>query len=382
MITRGVIGTAILAYALVLGCVIWPAHAPAGKAATGPATDESTATSAARAATARSLLPLRGVAIQIQRVDWTDRYKQCIDEVAALGANAVSFVVDARQENGSSARIYLDMRMTPTPQMLGELIDHAKGRGLRVMLMPIVLLDAPRGEEWRGKIEPVKADDGVGGWESWWESYRSMITHFAWVAQGHDVDVLVVGSELVSTEDERHLPQWTRTIEQVRGVYTGLLTYSSNWDHYTSVKFWDQLDLIAMNSYWEFAPRSKWTPGAQDAVSVDEITRRWREIQSDLLPFVQEKGKPLLFTEVGWCSMANMAHEPWDYTKSEVPIDLDLQRRLYEGFFQSWHGHHDLGGFMIWDWTPGDGGPNDRGYTPENKPAGELLKRWMAKSWE
>jgi hypothetical protein len=34
---------------------------------------------------------------------------------------------------------------------------------------------------------------------------------------------------------------------------------------------------------------------------------------------------------------------------------------------------------MVWEWTPGDGGPNDRGYTPEGKPAEQVLRQWLAK---
>ena len=57
---------------------------------------------------------------------------------------------------------------------------------------------------------------------------------------------------LVSTEN--NVEQWTRTINHVRGTFKGRLTYSANWDHYREVKFWDQLDLIGMNSYWTLGP--------------------------------------------------------------------------------------------------------------------------------
>ena len=60
-------------------------------------------------------------------------------------------------------------------------------------------------------------------------------------------------------------------------------------------------------------------------------------------------------------------------------MDLELQRKLYEAFFKSWYGNPYLGGFMIWEWTPGDGGPNDKGYTPENKPAEAVLREWLAR---
>jgi hypothetical protein len=135
--------------------------------------------------------------------------------------DTVSFVIDTRQENGTSNRIYLDMRMTPSPEMLGGLIDHAKSKGLRVVLMPIVLLDNPIGDEWRGKIAPARRRRRMGRVV---RQLPNMITHFAWIAEGHKVDVLVIGSELVTTENK--LDQWTRTIKAVRKVYSGMLTYS------------------------------------------------------------------------------------------------------------------------------------------------------------
>src|SRR4051812_30455632 len=272
----GLLLTAAAVYLAVLGCVIFPAASAGSKSAN--AADNRPF----RAATGVPLtgLPYKGVAMQLQRVDWQDEYKHSIDEIASTGADTVLFVIDARQENGSSSRIYLDMRMTPTPEKLADLIKHAKERKLRVILMPIVLLDAPSGDEWRGTIKPLD-------WEEWFNSYRDMITHFAYIAEDNHADVLVVGSELVSTQDK--VAQWTRTIDAVRKIYKGQLTYSSNWDNYTQVPFWNQLDLISMNSYWKL--------GNDKHASVAEIIGNWRDIQRDVLKFTQRQGKPLMFSE-------------------------------------------------------------------------------------
>jgi hypothetical protein len=355
MIGRRVVIAAVAVYLIVLGCVVLPS----GSAARGPAGSTRAVWSPATLPTG---LPYRGVGMQIQRVDWIDRYEKSMDQIAALGADTVLLVVDSRQENGRSSHLYLDMRMTPTPDKLGELIDHAKQDKLRVILMPIVLLDNPTGNEWRGTLHP-------DSWDDWFDSYRDMMSQFAWIAQGHGVDVLVVGSELVSSES--NLEQWTKTIAKVRETFKGQLTYSSNWDHYTSVPFWDQLDLIGMNSYYKL--------GDSPDVTVPEIEKRWRAIQGDLLSFQSKVGKPLLFLEVGWCSLANAASAPWDYTQESEPINLDLQKRLYEAYFNVWYGNPALGGFMVWEWPPGEGGPDDRGYTPQGKPAEQVLRKWLAK---
>ncbi len=404
MVSRGLIGAAIAVYLIVLGCVMMPSDAPAkkmsaagsggGGGAGSPTTPEYPDESADDHNPAPVIdpklagaLPYKGAAMQIQRIDWIDKYKQGMDEIAALGLDTVSLVIDTRMENGNSSQIWLDMRMTPTPEKLAELIQHAKSKGLRVILMPVVLMDKPKGTEWRGTIKPEY-------WPDWFDNYRSMLLHFAWIAQQNKVDVLSVGSELVSAEKERG--EWNKTIAAVRGVFKGQLTYSANWDHYTSIPFWNQLDFIGMNSYWAL---DEVPPGSHDhkqrKVTVEQVVENWKYIQKDLLAFQKKIGKPILFLEIGWCSLANAADEPWDYTKTDEDQDLDLQKRLYEGFFRAWYRKPGLGGFMVWEWTPGDGGAatreqyaNDddyqkiiKGYTPENKPAQEVIREWVAKPW-
>ena len=374
MLRRGIIGAALVIYLIVLGCVLIPGEtsgkklsteAPRGHAPNGKFADA---------------LPYKGAAMQIQRVDWIDKYKKSIDEIAALGFDTVSLVIDARQEKAESKHIYLDMRMTPSPEKLSDIIQHAKSKGLRVIMMPVVLLDEPGERDWRGTIRP-------DWWPDWFENYRSVLIHFAWIAQQNKVDVLSVGSELVSSEKER--AEWTKTIKAVREVFKGQLTYSANWDHYTSIPFWDQLDLIGMNSYYKL--------GDNRDVKVDEIVRRWKDIQKDLLAFQRKVDKPILFLEIGWCSLENAADEPWDYTRTEKDADNDLQRKLFEGFFRAWYREPGLGGFVVWEWPPGDGGKATlesagkdeeaykqaiKGYTPENKPAQEVIREWLAKPWK
>ena len=132
MLGRGIIGTAVIVYAVVLGCVLWPDRATGERASASEPPPQ--VNGHAGAAVGKGVLPFRGAAMQLQRVDWSEEYKKSIDEIAAIGLDTVSFVVDTRQENGTSNRIYLDMRMTPSPEMLGGLIDHAKSKGLRVVL--------------------------------------------------------------------------------------------------------------------------------------------------------------------------------------------------------------------------------------------------------
>ena len=281
-------------------------------------------------------LPYRGVAMQVQRIDNVMDYGKSIDKIAELGADTILFVVDSKQENGKSIRIFLDMREEPSPDKLGQLIQYAHSKKLRVILMPIVLLEAPIKTEWRGTIHPDV-------WDEWWDSYREMLRHYDGVAEANHVELFVIGSELVSTESQ--LEEWTRTIHQVRKEYHGQITYSANWDHYTTIPFWDQLDVMGMNSYYDLGRDVPGSKEQQNNATVAQINSRWAKIQKDILDFGQKINKPVIMLEVGWCSIGNAVTEPWDYTQETEPLDLDIQKRLYESYFQTWYGKKGFGGF-------------------------------------
>jgi len=364
MFGRKIAIVAILLYAAVMGCVMSSPEASSGSQSPrggGKSAVQPPVTGLVHITNQR---PFCGIAMQLQRVDWDEEYKKTIDDIAAEGADTVSLVVDARQENAESTDMYVDMRKTMTVPQLSDIIGHAKSKGLRVILMPIVLLDNPAKEtEWRGTLEPTD-------WGRWFDNYRDMIEHYARIAQSTGVDVLVVGSELVSSESDEHVDDWIETIKDVRNIYKGQLTYSSNWDRYWKVPFWKYLDFIGMNSYW--------TLGQDHNASVEQIKGEWKKIQTKMFKFENEVHKPVILLEAGWCSLSNAAKDPWDYTQDQLPVDNDLQKKLFEAFFQSWWGKPELAGFVLWEMHPG-GDSTGKGYTPQGKPAEEVMKQWFAR---
>jgi hypothetical protein len=366
MIARMLVASATTLYLTVMGFVLVPGctNRPVDASASG--VSPSPRTPGAANPGVRLVKPMRGVAITINGGTSMAPYLDCVDEIAATGADTVQFVVAGRMENGGSTQVFIDLRLAPTREQMLELFARAKQKNLRIQLMPIVLLQNPRGNEWRGTIKPDL-------WSTWFDSYRYFIGWYAEVAQQGQVDSLVVGSELVSTEI--HGAEWKRTIADVRQKFKGTLTYSANWDHYDKIPFWEDLDFIGMNSYWKLGENNK--------VTVPQIIEKWKAIEKELVAFSTVKGKPIVLCEVGWCSVTNAADEPWDYTKTDLAPDWDLQRRLYEAFFSHWHGNPHLGGFMVWEWHPYPVGPDDKSYHPRGKPAFEILKQWLAKpAWE
>ena len=86
-----------------------------------------------------------------------------------------------------------------------------------------------------------------------------MIKHFAWIAEANHVDVLVVGSELVSTEEQGRR-SGRRTINTVREIFHGRLTYSSQLGPLHVGAVLGSARLIGMNSYWKIRRSKTTTP--------------------------------------------------------------------------------------------------------------------------
>lgn len=310
-------------------------------------------------------IPWRGMSIQLARgPDALEVYLPLVREVAELGANTILFSVAGHMEHARSQSIYIDARGTPSREDLLKLIAAAHEVRLNVILMPIVLLKHPRGSEWRGVIDPPE-------WEKWWQDYRDFIKYFADVASAGQAEAFIVGSELVSTE--KNVDEWEITIFTARAHFPkGLLGYSANWDHYKPIKFWNRLDFIGMTSYYTLADRKNPT--------VEQIVAGWRKWRDEIVEWRATVDKPLILTEVGWCSQEGAATAPWNYYQNmkATPEGHEEQRRLYEAFLQVWDPTPGLLGVCWWEWTPAPGGPGDFNYTPRNKPAEQVLRRWFA----
>jgi hypothetical protein len=306
-----------------------------------------------------------GVAWQIHNSKGcVEKARRIIGEIADLGADTILISNAGYQEHAGSESFKIDPKVTPTPEEWEKIFGVAHDNGLRVILMPIILLSEPRGNEWRGVINPPS-------WDDWFAQYRRFIGHFARLAADNDVEMLMIGSEFVSSE--KYTDQWEKVIRHVRGIYPGLLSYSSNWDHYKVIQFWDKLDMVGMTSYYKLADE----PGP----SLKELIQAWEPLKRGLLRWQEKVGKPLLFTEVGWCSQEGASIEPWNYYYDQNPTKAGLveQRRCYRAFIETWENTPEVGGVIWWEWTDTRGGPGDYNYTPKGKPAERILREWFSR---
>ncbi|MCK6485917.1 MAG: hypothetical protein HUU22_07965 [Phycisphaerae bacterium] len=353
---------------LAAAAALWIGWSATG--ASDPAPRGATPTASSPAAAPRARPPAKpdvfhGMAIQLHNgEDCWNLYSPLIPQIADLGADTIMIVVHGYQDHAGSMDLRIHGRKTARDEDVARLIDIAHQYGLRVILMPIVLLEYPRGTEWRGRIKPPDLD-------AWFQRYTEFILRYARMAERRRVELLMIGSELIMLESST--PRWRRLIQEVKQFYRGKLGYSANWDHYRPIEFWDDLDYVGMTSYYKLAD----APGP----TVDEVVQAWQPFRKDILEFQREVRKPIIFTEIGWCSQEGAAVEAWNYYRMDqaTPAGLGEQATLYDAFIRVWEDTPGVAGYICWEWTLDAGGEKDFGYTPRGKPAEKLIREWFAR---
>ena len=349
---------AIVLFAIVAGVWLAASKSPSPEASTPGAAPAAPAPRPTRIITG----PFDGLAIQVYSAhDAVEKYGRLIREIAELGAPCVMLSINGYQERVESTVIETRPAECPPDEVWLQLFDIAHAAGLKVVFMPKILLSKPGGK-WRGKIQPPS-------WDAWFAQYRKFVLHFAELAERGAVEMFIVGSELVSSE--KHTEHWKALIRDTRRAFAGVLVYSANWDHYTGIRFWDDLDAIGLTTYHKLSD----APGP----TLDELRAAWRPIRDRILTWRESVGRPIIFTEVGWCSQEGCSIEAWNYYHKEAatPAGHEEQRRNYQAFIDTWADEPTVVGMVWWEWSDTRGGPEDFSYTPRGKPALAILREFF-----
>jgi len=254
---------------------------------------------------------------------------------------------------------------------VAAVIDAVHDAGMAVMLKPLVDLSADPGH-WRGQI--------VGG-PTWFDGpggYGDFIGHFADMAEAGGAEVFCVGTELTATAGQE--ADWRGLIADVRGRYSGELTYAANQGGSSvtaaTIGWWDALDYFGIDAYYPLTGLADPTPAelaAAWAGRADQIGA-WRDaIAPD---------KPVLFTEVGYRSWDGTNRAPYSCAeKGDANVDEAEQADCYEALFgEVWEVADWLEGVYWWNWEvdPSPTWEADNWYPLQGKPAEDVLAKYYA----
>ncbi|MFH1995698.1 MAG: discoidin domain-containing protein [Candidatus Omnitrophota bacterium] len=281
--------------------------------------------------------------------------------ISEIGAGHLSLMVVWYQDSVDTPEIYPDEDKTISDEALEHAINVIHKLGMKVLLKPHIDL---KDDEMRMYIIPG---------DTWFKYYKAFIVKYAKLAEKYHVEILCIGTELSNTSTANWRDQWADIIDAVRGVYTGPLTYASNWDEYESVSFWDQMDYVGIDAYFPLSEKKD--------PSKEELVAAWNAQGDKLEAWLAEKNlteKGIIFTEIGYDSIDGSNVQPWRVlaTLSDQVEDQNEQADCLDALMEALHKRSWFKGFYWWNYFPRpDIGA--LGYTLRGKIGESVLTDWF-----
>jgi len=291
--------------------------------------------------------------------------------LAATGATWAGVLVTQYQADATANTIAADPNRTPTDAAVVAAITEFHSQNLKVMLKPHV--DSEDGA-WRGTFQPSDP-------ASWFQSFQMFIVHYATLARDNNVEMLCLGTEYTKLSGATFLADWTAVITAIRNSgYTGLLSYAANatfaGDEFTSVSFCDQVDVIGLDAYFPLTNQND--PTIAQLVAAWSSNKNGENIVAGVQNFANaHPGKPVIFTEIGYRSVAGANTAPYDFALAGA-VDPTEQENCYEAMYEVWSQQNSLlKGNLWWSWSVPMPSASDTDYTPWTKPAETVLRNWQ-----
>ncbi len=309
--------------------------------------------------------PYQGVALDTSSPFTASQLDESLLDARQVGANVVAVDVNWSQVNLAAPPDISDISqrlLEVAPQ-----IDAIRNRGLDVFLRSNVTVQTG---EFPGRISPSSSS-------AWFQNYGRIMDSVAEFADTRGVSMLSVGSNLSGLQAESLSVEWSTLIDRVRQRFDGAITYAADArddveleGNFRDVPWWGDLDVIGINAYFPLTFDFNGIPealnsGAQDWADDLESWRNGEQLE-----------QPIVFTDVGYRSVDGGAVFPLERAGSRV--DLEEQSLAYDAVLSAFS-ERDwwAGGFAAgWSADAQAGGAGDTGFTPQNKPAEEVLANY------
>jgi hypothetical protein len=285
--------------------------------------------------------------------------------IQPLGTNWIALIVKCNQASLNTTTIDCNTNdITATDDELAHAMHTAHQAGMKVMLKPHINLVDPN-DATVGRHQ-INYGSDESKWQTWFANYTEMIIHYAKLAQDNGADYFVIGTELSATIGRD--ADWRKLIAEIRQIYHGLLTYASlTYFEPEEIGWWDALDSIGIDAYYALSIST--TP------TLAQLQLGWQPIATALEALSKHWQRPIIITELGYLSIDGAARAP-GYWGLDGATDVQEQADCYQAFFDVFADKPWLQGVFWWSYStkPDQGGPNDRTYTPHNKPAEKILR--------
>lgn len=298
-----------------------------------------------------------------------DLYESLYD-MKTLGVDTVALNTWWQMDSKTASVVHENVGgMSASRGQIENAIDLIHSLGMKVYFKPNV---DPADGVWRALINPADPN-------AWFTSYGDYLNSMADLAQQKGVELFSIGTEMESMANKAaYAPKWTSIIGNVRSRYNGPVTYagnggdaydgSTNYGSYQRATFWDQLDYIGVDAYFQLTNKNNPTPAELNAAwsaRADSIDG-WRDDKNLL-------NKPVLFTEIGYGAYDGSNRTPWG-DDSHIP-DAGEQRDAYNALLTVMSQRPWWKGAFWWSWEtqPHAGVHQPTGFTPQDRVAMQTL---------
>jgi len=309
-----------------------------------------------------------------EKQEFSSREESSIDRLIESGFSTIALNPIYFQDNIESSEI--EQQSSFDEKHLDDLITYAQSRGLDVMLKPLI---NTKSDESRTQIMPQNIDE-------WFQNYNNILVSLAKLGRKHDVYGMTIMCELDSLLI--HYPKkFEETISKIKETgFNGKLTAAVVYHDEScneKIEILNQLpiDFIGIDFYVSML---------QSDLSKEEKFYEQLYYLEKIQSIAQ---KPLLIAEVGYRSVENGNKRPMYNYRIKGNKDQEIQKESYENFIKAFtHKKLDknkLEGIFFWITdsqhlythdileTPVQFGiPWEIGYTPFNKPAEEVMKKY------
>ena len=249
--------------------------------------------------------------------------KLTFDYCKSLGANAVSlnfpFAVSGLTANDPHAI----PGVTPSPDLLAQMIPLATADGLSVQLRPL-LDESNLIHGWRGTLAPTQPS-------TWFSNYSAFLQPYLAMATASNVGSFYISSELDAMVS-KYRSKWVSLVAQARQVFAG--------------------PIYAATSHQSFLPSTSVTEAyddydpafVDDSASIGTLTR-WlkKDLVADKVP-----GPPgaLVLSEVGIAAAHGAYVWPYQFN-FKPPVIRSIQSNWFTAMCNTMFDDH-LGGIYFW----------------------------------
>ena len=158
---------------------------------------------------------------------------------------------------------------------------------------------------------------------------------------------------------EHREKEWRKLITDIRGVYSGLVSYNTDKYQENQITWWDAVDVISSSGYY---PIDDWDN------QLDRIEK-----------VVKQYHKPFFFAEAGCMATedSNLVPNNWEVKGG---IDLEGQAAWYQAMTEAISRREWVEGMAVWSWHgqlySEEEAKKHRYYEIYRKPAEDVIRKF------